>query len=479
MSFVSIAPLDAVKPEGNSGVTSYTFTVTRSGDVSLEQSVQWNVRLLNFFRLPEDFDMAGALDFAPGETSKTIAIPVHGDTLFNVDQLFRVTLTDPSAGLLIGTATADGRVANDDVRLHDDAFIATSGDTLHVPATAPTSSIDTGGVWLVSSGQGAPPVLGSFVPSWDPSWEGALPVQGGTRGLGGVLANDATTFPLTASLVQGPAHGSLVFASDGHFDYTPDAGFVGIDRFTYSVDGFEAAGERQALIYVVPQHEGESTTLNLVALTAEEQIAATYVAFFGRGADAPGFDFWIDQFHTGQATQGPATLLANIASSFAISAEAAGIYPFLADPFPTLSIGPGGAPVDRIGRFLDSVYMNLFNRKTDDAGRTYWADQIAQTLAKGEFVGSVLVDIMSGAQNAPGHQDISTLMGKVAVGLAWVHEQQTLGPEWTPDLAAAKAVLQGVTDDPGVVLLGVAFAHNVIAHHLTVFNFTPIVFGSP
>ena len=52
---------------------------------------------------------------------------------------------------------------------------------------------------------------------------------------GNVLAND--TDPdgdaLAASLVDGPAHGSLRLAADGAFAYVPEAGFVGADSFSY------------------------------------------------------------------------------------------------------------------------------------------------------------------------------------------------------------------------------------------------------
>ncbi len=50
----------------------------------------------------------------------------------------------------------------------------------------------------------------------------------------GVLANDfAYKGSLTASLVSGPANGSLTLNSNGSFTYTPNTGFKGIDSFTY------------------------------------------------------------------------------------------------------------------------------------------------------------------------------------------------------------------------------------------------------
>ncbi|MBI1901318.1 MAG: cadherin-like domain-containing protein [Planctomycetia bacterium] len=61
----------------------------------------------------------------------------------------------------------------------------------------------------------------------------------------GVLANDVDpdAHPLTATLVQGPAHGTqFSLNSDGSFSYEPESGWTGVDSFTYTVnDGFESS----------------------------------------------------------------------------------------------------------------------------------------------------------------------------------------------------------------------------------------------
>ena len=51
----------------------------------------------------------------------------------------------------------------------------------------------------------------------------------------GVLANDSDPDgdPLSAELVEPPAHGALQLFADGSFTYTPAAGFVGTDSFLY------------------------------------------------------------------------------------------------------------------------------------------------------------------------------------------------------------------------------------------------------
>ena len=57
---------------------------------------------------------------------------------------------------------------------------------------------------------------------------------------GNVLTNDvdADLDALTATVVDGPRHGTLTLNGDGSFTYTPSAGFVGFDEFTYvATDG--------------------------------------------------------------------------------------------------------------------------------------------------------------------------------------------------------------------------------------------------
>jgi len=57
------------------------------------------------------------------------------------------------------------------------------------------------------------------------------------------FAGDADEDPLTVSLVQGPASGTLNLSSDGSFTYAPDPGFAGKASFQFRVnDGFADSG---------------------------------------------------------------------------------------------------------------------------------------------------------------------------------------------------------------------------------------------
>jgi hypothetical protein len=58
----------------------------------------------------------------------------------------------------------------------------------------------------------------------------------------GILANDSDPegHALSISVLTQPANGHLSVALDGGFSYTPDAGYTGIDVFTYSVNDGQA-----------------------------------------------------------------------------------------------------------------------------------------------------------------------------------------------------------------------------------------------
>ncbi|WP_395707835.1 nidogen-like domain-containing protein [Reyranella sp.] len=415
-SVVSIAALAAAKPEGNSGTTAYTFTVSLGQAPVVAQTVAWSVTGSGVNQAnAADFGgtlPSGILTFAAGEGTKTLTVNAAADTMIETDEGFTVTLANPSSGLVLGLATAVGTIQTDDsvVAAHGDAYTLHQGNTLVVTAAT------------------------------------------------GVLANDQGA--TSATVVASATHGALQLAASGGFSYTPLFGFSGIDAFTYRAAGVGGGENAEAVIYVVPvQAGGTSPTLNLLALSAEEQIASTYVTFFGRAADAGGFGFWVGEFNRLLPAQGAAALFSNIASSFGISDEARALYPFLANPF--------GASDAQISTFLDSVYNNLFNRPSDAGGLSYWTGQIRETLQAGQFVGSVLINIMSGAQDTAAGKDITTLMGKVAVSLAYVREQQEHHTNWlgASDNAAATNLLDPVGSDPASVLTGIRNAEALIAAH--------------
>src|SRR4030095_3460134 len=76
----------------------------------------------------------------------------------------------------------------------------------------------------------------------------------------GVLHNDSDietpNISLTASLGQGPAHGTISLDSNGSFHYTPTANFHGTDSFTYHIsDGVTDSADATVTITVSPVND--------------------------------------------------------------------------------------------------------------------------------------------------------------------------------------------------------------------------------
>lgn len=104
--------------EGNSGATDFTFTVTRNGGSDGEVSVDFQT-LGNSVNLSDFFDTAdgnkmGTLVFADGETSKTVTYQINGDTQIEGDEVFTVSLRNPTGGATIDKADGVGTILNDD-----------------------------------------------------------------------------------------------------------------------------------------------------------------------------------------------------------------------------------------------------------------------------------------------------------------------------------------------------------------------------
>ncbi|MEG4092264.1 DUF4347 domain-containing protein, partial [Microcoleus sp. Pol12B4] len=111
--------------EGNTDTTPVTFTVTRSGGTDVASSVNYTIAgtATNVSDYNSIGDTSGAtgisgtINFAAGETSKTITLNVVGDGLVEPDETVAVTLSNPVAPgptPTINTATATTSITNDD-----------------------------------------------------------------------------------------------------------------------------------------------------------------------------------------------------------------------------------------------------------------------------------------------------------------------------------------------------------------------------
>ncbi len=122
-ALLAITAADAEKPEGDTGVTPFTFSVSRAGDTAGESSVGFSV--LGSGAHPADAAdfggelPSGVINFAAGETNQTVTIDVTGDLLLEQNDTFSVVLSSPSPATtqVIESSTATtGTIQNDDIQ---------------------------------------------------------------------------------------------------------------------------------------------------------------------------------------------------------------------------------------------------------------------------------------------------------------------------------------------------------------------------
>jgi Ca2+-binding RTX toxin-like protein len=211
---VAFATANLSKPEGNAGTTTYSFTVSRSGATTGTSTVGWSLKgggvagtvAASGADFAPGFPVSGTLTFAPGQTARTINIPVLGDTNpeggFN--ESFTLTLANATPGVAITAPTATGTIRD------DDTIYGTTGNDLLHGTPGPDLFILGQGQDTISGGAGLdafrflPKALGAANLFAFEDFDGAA----GERldltridAIAGTLANDAFTFigpmPLT------------------------------------------------------------------------------------------------------------------------------------------------------------------------------------------------------------------------------------------------------------------------------------------
>lgn len=115
---VSIATTTATIAEGNSASTAIDFTISLNKVSTTAQTVIWTVAGTGSNAATAN-DFAGALTgtatIAAGKTSAVVKVLVAGDTTVEANETFAVTLSAPSTGVTLGTASATATIRNDDI----------------------------------------------------------------------------------------------------------------------------------------------------------------------------------------------------------------------------------------------------------------------------------------------------------------------------------------------------------------------------
>jgi len=112
-SFLSVG--DASITEGASGTANATFPVTRTGSLTAPASVRIKTTDATA-TAPADYTALAAqtLSFTAGQASRTVSVPVAGDTTLEGDETFTLDLSTPLSGATIADAQGVATIADDE-----------------------------------------------------------------------------------------------------------------------------------------------------------------------------------------------------------------------------------------------------------------------------------------------------------------------------------------------------------------------------
>ncbi|WP_371275559.1 Calx-beta domain-containing protein [Zhengella sp.] len=114
LGFVGFEEAAVTVQEGDTGTTELLFNVVRSGSTA-PISVGYATADLRATEADNDYaGVSGTLDFADGESSKTVSLFVNGDSTAEFDENLVVMLSATSDDYVIDQPRSEGRIINDD-----------------------------------------------------------------------------------------------------------------------------------------------------------------------------------------------------------------------------------------------------------------------------------------------------------------------------------------------------------------------------
>jgi VCBS repeat-containing protein len=232
-------------------LTAAVVTAPVNGTLTLMPDGSFNYEPTNGFTGTDSFTWE-AQDGTTNSTPATVTITVTNGTPVAVAETYYVepggTLTNLAPGVLARDTDPDGDSLTAVLvtpPVSGVLTLSTNGGFVYQPAPsftgtdtftyAASDGISTSAAALVSI------VVTNRPPTTQPDSYGLVMNETLVVTPPGVLGNDTdpSANPLSASLLTGPLHGTLTFATNGGFVYIPAGGYAGSDTFTYAAsDGY-------------------------------------------------------------------------------------------------------------------------------------------------------------------------------------------------------------------------------------------------
>jgi hypothetical protein len=239
--------------EGSASSAEMVFTVSRTGNLGKPSDVNWSY--VSGSASADDFTggvpTGGTVSFAAGESSRTIAVGIAGDTRIEPDETFFLQITPTRFGTA-GTSQGQGLIVNDDV---DQTF-----------------SIAARSASLIEGHSGTQPV--EFVVTRSGNTSAAATV--GWAREGSIGADDLVTAPANGSLSFGPGQTSQII----RFDVRGDTRVEGDESLTIRLVAVNGLGAglgtpTQAATTVISDDPKGLVTASIARTSVNEGAAGT------------------------------------------------------------------------------------------------------------------------------------------------------------------------------------------------------------
>ena len=137
-AYPSLVVNDVTLAEGNSGTTYANFTVTLSQSSTSTVTVSYATANGTATSGSDYGSTTGTLTFTAGQTSKTVSVPIYGDTTVESNETFYLNLSGATNATIadnqgLGTITNDDSASNPTISIS--SATVTEGNTGYTPAT--------------------------------------------------------------------------------------------------------------------------------------------------------------------------------------------------------------------------------------------------------------------------------------------------------------------------------------------------------
>ncbi len=381
----SLSVSDVTVTEGNSGTTDAVFTVTltngpASGNITADAATFSGSAFQG-----DDFQFVlSSLTFAPGETTKTVTVPVLGDTLFEGNETFTLELRNVSGAAVVDGIGVCTIIDNEQLpTLSVNDITITEGDSGTKNAVF---TVSLSGLRNVSVSFGFGLSNGTAIEQEDFQGVsgGALISTGFTTTtitvpiIGDTITEPNETFFLN---ISNPAN-ATISDNQGVATIIDDESSSKPPTVQFSV-GRPSVSEAGKSIIIEATRSGDFSAPATVEYATSDLSSASdrsdFTSAFGRltyaaGESSKTFKVFITDDVFVEGPENFLVVLSNPTGGASLGNPVTGVVQII-DNDTTL---PTSNPIDEAQFFVRQHYVDFFSREPDAAGLAFWTNQITE-----------------------------------------------------------------------------------------------------